>query len=291
MVRSRSAPHILVCTVVAGVLLLASCGSGSDKKADASSQKSKAKATARAPKANRVTIAKPTSTTADPNGHDMRGMHMPTVLKGTATGDSPCEKSGPPASPGQAGEHGERGMVKQVPLSQAQRMSLQKEQVQARAVAVKYPTVADAEKAGYRMSTVYVPCIGAHYTNVGLVAKFDPSAPSELLYDGSTPDARIVGLSYLVFHPGGAPEGFVGGNDHWHQHNHNGGLCLKGGVVVAGEASTPAQCEAAGGHKTLLEDIWMLHDWVVPGFECSWGVFSGECPELGGRIGGTAWST
>jgi len=44
-----------------------------------------------------------------------------------------------------------------------------------------------------------------------------------------------------------------------------------------------------GGHKVLLIDIWMMHAWVVPGFECSWGVFSGECPELGGRLGGTAW--
>ena len=33
----------------------------------------------------------------------------------------------------------------------------------------------------------------------------------------------------------------------------------------------------------------MVHDWVVPGWECSWGVFAGECPELGGRVGGTAF--
>jgi hypothetical protein len=39
----------------------------------------------------------------------------------------------------------------------------------------------------------------------------------------------------------------------------------------------------------LLTDIWMLHDWVVPGMECSWGTFSAECPELGGRTGGTAY--
>ena len=39
----------------------------------------------------------------------------------------------------------------------------------------------------------------------------------------------------------------------------------------------------------LLTDIWMLHDWVVPGMECSWGSFAPECPELGGRVGGTAW--
>jgi hypothetical protein len=35
----------------------------------------------------------------------------------------------------------------------------------------------------------------------------------------------------------------------------------------------------------------MLHAWIVPGFECSWGTFSGECPELGGRLCGTAWDS
>jgi hypothetical protein len=33
----------------------------------------------------------------------------------------------------------------------------------------------------------------------------------------------------------------------------------------------------------------MVHAWVAPGWECSWGVFAGECPELGGKLGGTAW--
>ena len=33
----------------------------------------------------------------------------------------------------------------------------------------------------------------------------------------------------------------------------------------------------------------MVHDWVVPGWECGWGIFAGECPELGGRVGGTAF--
>jgi hypothetical protein len=160
---------------------------------------------------------------------------------------------------------------------------------QARAAAAQYPTVKDAQAAGYFRSTVYVPCIGAHYTNIRLAIRFDPSHPSELLYDGSSPDSKIVGLSYLVYHHDGPPPGFVGPNDHWHQHNANGGLCLGAGGVIAGEESSRAQCAALGGHKTLLIDVWMLHAWVVPGFECTWGVFSGECPELGGRVGGTAY--
>jgi hypothetical protein len=227
--------------------------------------------------------------------------HGVKVIPGSATGNSPCEKASPePASPGQvgtgeggsesAGGHGEtRGMLEQLPLAPAERQVLEDQIGAAKRVAEKYPTVNDALAAGYVKSTPYVPCIGAHYTNVALIPKFDPEAPSELLYEGTDPDSRIVGLSYLVWHPGGAPEGFAGGNDHWHQHNANGGLCLKGGVVVAGEGSTREQCAKLGGRKTLLTDIWMVHAWVVPGVSCTWGMFAGECPSLGGRVGGTRW--
>lgn len=209
------------------------------------------------------------------------------------TGKTPCEKAGPPASEGQVldGEgHFHRGPSAQVPLSRATRLELQAQQVQARAVVAKYPTVANAVAAGYRQSTVYVPCIGAHYTNVPLAVTFNPSAPSELLYDGTRPDSRIVGLSYLVYHPGGAPGGFAGPNDQWHQHTFNGGLCIaKGGMVVGAESTSEAECAQRGGRKVALTDIWMLHDWATPGFDCSWGVFASECPELGGKIGRDAW--
>ena len=155
-------------------------------------------------------------------------------------------------------------------------------------VAKAYPTVKDALAAGYAMSTVYVPCIGAHYTNIGYASHFDPAHPSELLYTGTSPDSKIVGLSYLVWHSNGPPPGFAGPNDRWHQHNANGGLCLRGGVVIAGEESTRQECASMGGRKTLLTDVWMVHAWVVPGISCDWGIFSGECPELGGKLGGTA---
>jgi hypothetical protein len=228
------------------------------------------------------------------------------VIVGSATGRSPCEVASPtPASPGQVGTgtggsesnakvlasegHGGRGMVTLLPLTHAQHVELAQQMEQARAVVAKYPTVARARAGGYEESTPYVPCIGAHYTNIRLVGGFNTLAPSELLYDGTTPDAKLVGLSYLVYHPNGPPPGFAGPNDHWHQHNANGGLCLKGRFVVGGEDMSPQQCADRGGRKTRLIDIWMMHAWVVPGFECSWGVFSGECPELGGRLGGTAW--
>ncbi len=214
---------------------------------------------------------------------------------GTATlgGTTPCELSGPPASPGQvatdAEGHSHRGPSPQVVITESERVQLAAQQELARTVVAKYPTVADAEAAGYKMSTAYVPCIGAHYTNMLRAIGFDPARPSELLYDGTSPTSKLVGLSYLVWHPGGAPEGFAGANDLWHQHNNNGGLCQKGGVVVGAEAMSEDDCKAIGGRKVALNDVWMLHDWIVPGWECSWGVFAGECPELGGRTGGSAW--
>jgi hypothetical protein len=220
--------------------------------------------------------------------------HDHSAATATLTGTSPCELSGPPSSEGQASTdaegHSHRGPAVQENLTREERVQLEAEQEQARAVAYKYPTVKEAEAAGYRRSTAFVPCIGAHYTNIGLVAKFDPSAPSELLYDGTTPDSKIVGLSYLVFNRGGAPEGFAGPNDRWHQHNQNGGLCFgKSGGVIGGEEMSQEACANIGGAKRELTDIWMVHDWIVPGWECTWGAFAGECPELGGRVGGSAW--
>ena len=211
------------------------------------------------------------------------------------TGSTPCEKSGPPASEAQVTDsqgHNHRGPTEQIPIDQPTSVALADQQARARAVALKYPTVADAEAAGYVKSTVYVPCIGAHYTNVGLVGAFNVDKPSELLYDGTTPDAKIVGLSYLIFNPNGDPVGFAGPNDHWHQHNSNGGLCFanNNGTVIGAESMSAEQCTSIGGNKHELPGIWMVHDWVVPGWECSWGVFAAECPELGGTIAGSAWS-
>lgn len=281
--------------LVATVVLVASCGSSTSGKAGAS-----------------ATTAKPVTTTTamdhsggdhhDGEGHDDSGHG--DVIKGSADGTSACETSSPkPASPGQAnasgaadtnaeGGHGGRGMLKQLPVTNEERKQLIVQMAQARTVIDKYPTVKDALAAGYKMSTVYIPCIGAHYTNLGLVAKFDPAAPSELLFDGVKDDSKIVGLSYLVYNQDGAPEGFAGPNDHFHQHNANGGLCLDASqTVIGGENMSEKDCVAKGGKKggEIMKHIWMAHAWVAPGWECGWGVFAGECPELGGRLGGTAF--
>jgi hypothetical protein len=208
-------------------------------------------------------------------------------------GDTPCEQSGAPASPAQVtdtGGHFHRGPSPQQPINETTRQLLAEQQAQARTVVDRFPTVGAALAGGYHQSTPYVPCIGAHYTNTSLIGRFDPAAPSELLFDGTELHSRIVGLSYLVWNPDVAPEGFAGPNDVWHQHNDNGGLCFNGdGLVIGGEEVSAAECQTAGGEKRLLPDLWMVHDWIVPGWECTWGVFAPECPELGGQVGGSAW--
>jgi hypothetical protein len=148
----------------------------------------------------------------------------------------------------------------------------------ARAVALRYPTVADATRAGYIMVTPFVPLIGAHYLNLSYTDdRFDPAQPEMLLYDGTKPTSRIVGLSYFVRSTTGEPAGFAGPNDHWHQHI---GLCIRGTLVVGGESITPEECTKRGGNKVALSDMWMVHVWVVPGWESPQGVFSPEQDDL-----------
>ena len=78
------------------------------------------------------------------------------VVDGALTGDSPCEKSGPPASVGQvkkdAEGHDHRGPLYQYPVTQAEREQLIAEQAAARAVAEKYPH--GRERRGGRLPQV-----------------------------------------------------------------------------------------------------------------------------------------
>ena len=152
----------------------------------------------------------------------------------------------------------------------------------ARTVALAYPTVADAERAGYRLvGGAYGPGAGAHYIGFGggVFGTFDPARPPTLIYDGVSPTAQIVGLMYLGMGQNGvAPEGFAGPNDHWHRHS---GVCLKGGKTIfpVDADVTQEQCTAKGG-SYMATTTWMVHAWVVPGWESSAGVFSHENPNL-----------
>ena len=161
------------------------------------------------------------------------------------------------------------------------RTVLAQQLVAARDVALRYPTVADAERGGYHLvGGGYGPGAGSHYIGFGGgFGTFDAARPPTLIYNGTSQTSSIVGLMYLGSGPGGAaPEGFAGPNDHWHRHS---GVCLKGVEVLFPPDSdvTQAQCTAKGGRYMAIT-TWMVHAWVVPGWESSAGVFSHENPNL-----------
>jgi hypothetical protein len=168
------------------------------------------------------------------------------------------------------------------PLDAATRAVLQGQLTAARAVALRYPTVADATAAGYRLIAGFGPGSGAHYIGGGFgFGAFDPGKPPTLIYDGTSPTSQIAGLMYLG---GGAtaPEGFAGPNDHWHRHSN---VCTTFGPTGIDVAFPPdsdvtqAQCKGVGGNFMQIT-TWMVHAWVVPGWDSPAGVFSHENPNL-----------
>jgi len=222
---------------------------------------------------------------SQPHSHDASGAAVPltpitvptdasgNVSPGAALG---AEIVGNATASGGAHDHGVA--VPEQPVDEPTRLLLGQQLTTARQAASSFPTVADALKAGYQKVTPFVPLIGAHYINFGLVdGTFDPAHPEMLLYNGTDPTSQIVGLSYFVASPSGAPDGFAGPNDHWHQHI---GLCIKNAVVVGGETTTPEECARRGGTKVGLKNMWMVHAWVVPGWDSPQGVFSPEHPGL-----------
>lgn len=175
--------------------------------------------------------------------------------------------------------HGDGSPSGNAPMSRASRDELASELLRAGDVAREYSTVADAERAGYRAVTPYLPLIGAHYMRfLSVDGTFDIKQPEMLLYDGTSPRGKIVGLSYYVTSEA-EPKGFTGPNDHWHRHI---GLCIdvKRTFVVGDEQTSSEECARRGGIKVDGRTGWMVHAWVVPGWESTLGVFSAENPQL-----------
>jgi hypothetical protein len=162
------------------------------------------------------------------------------------------------------------------PLPPATRELLAAQLVAARTAALQYPTVADAQRAGFVLAGGFSPLTGAHYMDFAhAVGPFDPSHPGSYIYDGTSPTSRIIGLMYL----GGdipPPAGFAGPNDHWHRHANTCVIYKPTGLVVpfpADSSVTISQCNAVHG-VFMRRTIWMVHAWVVPGWESPSGVFS-----------------
>lgn len=202
-----------------------------------------------------------------------------------AVAGTPCGRSGEPVFEGQnPGAHHHRGPAPARAIRDTTVRAEYATQVQqARGAAARFPAIRDAEAAGYRMLTHYLPCVGTHYVNDRqyVTGEFDPAAPPILIFDGERPDSNIVGLSYVV-KSDSVPAGFAGPNDLWHTHN---SFCISKdtGVVLGSESTSDRKCAGAGGENVDLRHDWMMHAWVVPGWESGWGIFSSEHPDLGGR--------
>ena len=87
---------------------------------------------------------------------------------------------------------------------------------------------------------------------------------------------------FSSFGSGNAPKGFPGPNDHWHLHRN---VCFSVGAAGISVPFAPdrdvTQAECAAAHGTFLKKTtWMVHAWVVPGWESPHGVFAHANPDL-----------
>lgn len=155
--------------------------------------------------------------------------------------------------------------------------------------ASQWRTVGDAHAAGFHHAGNYVPGWGSHllaldgfdptivaaedfdrddpsFPGSPFDAAFDPERPTFLQYAGDEPDSELVGLTWYLRSEGGKPpEGFPGSNDMWHVHE---SLCIANdSFQVLLDNSSKEECEAASGINVKLGNYWMLHAWVVPGYE------------------------
>ena len=167
------------------------------------------------------------------------------------------------------------------PLDVATRALLAQQLVVARTAALRYPTVADTVRAHMLQAGKFSPETGAHFINVSAVGSFDPASPASYIYDGISPTSKVIGLMYLSLSTG-PPEGFVGPNDHWHRHTNTCIVYTNGQITIpfaADSSVTISQCDAVHG-QFMRETAWMVHAWVVPGWESPLGVFSHSNPDV-----------
>jgi len=165
-----------------------------------------------------------------------------------------------------------------VPLSAADLAVLNQQLTQALLAAERFPTVASAKAAGMILAGGMAPGVGAHYQSItgrGLSGQFDPSQPGSWIYASTADNAPVVGVMYISL-AAQPPAGFIGPNDHWHQHSN---VCIKfgGGQInvpfAPDQNVTPQECADVHG-IFMKKTVWMVHAWVVPGWESPQGVFS-----------------
>ncbi|HEX2578125.1 MAG TPA: hypothetical protein VHK88_17385, partial [Aquihabitans sp.] len=142
----------------------------------------------------------------------------------------------------------------------------------------------DAKAAGLQQAGNFVPGSAAHYVDLdrGLATDFLLDRPLAWLYSGTSDTSTVVGVMYYGA-TDGAPEGFVGPLDVWHQHT---GACYR--IEADGQIYVPfspdhdgtrAECARHDG-QYIEQTGWMVHAWVVPGWDSPSGVFSHDNPDI-----------
>lgn len=145
----------------------------------------------------------------------------------------------------------------------------------------QFPTVADAQAAGWVQATVWTPGQGIHFMDPARkTGPFDPERPNWLQYNGTAPTSRLVGMMFLVESGLAPPAGFPGSNDHWHNHDK---LCIDADAVphVIGEHLSDSYCAAIGGVNTVYTSQWMVHAWLpkYAGWDAT-DIFNNNHPSL-----------
>lgn len=237
----------LACTVV----VVSSCsGSGSD---DSMSH------------GDHIVLAAPTNTGALPTELPDSEVTAIVELGETGAGRPPAEE----------GHHHHGGSHSPAAVSASEQPLLDAEIADARAALSDFDTIEKAAALGYVLATSPSPGIETHWVRWSQILEpFTPENPSMLLFDHTKSPPVLVGYSYAV-QSAREPVGFTGTSDEWHRH---AGLCVAlTGWVIRERSTGPDACEGsyiAGG------DFWMLHAWVVPGFENRDGMFAPANPKL-----------
>jgi hypothetical protein len=169
------------------------------------------------------------------------------------------------------------------PLDPATQQLLNQQLLEAQQAALRYPTVADAKRAGMILAGGMAPGVGAHYQlmsastlqGVNADGSINAAHPASWIYASTADNAPVVGVMYvsMTINP---PSGFAGPNDHWHQHSN---VCVQytdGKITVpfaADSSVTPQECANVHGFF-MKRTVWMVHAWVIPGWQSPQGVFS-----------------
>ena len=148
--------------------------------------------------------------------------------------------------------------------------------------AAQWPTLGDAEDAGYTMTVEYVEGMGTHHVMLndfsmdspefdsqdpefpGTIIDdvFEHDRPEFLMYGGEERDSELVGFAWFVHAPvDSPPEGFTGDNDWWHRHP---SMCIRpSDFLLRGSDLDEETCDNREGVNVNLEEYWMVHAWII----------------------------